>query len=146
MNVVTSRYFSSFINIRYIRDRQKKAIELSFLDINCPSFYFASQNQQIINGISLPQQPLPLVQQQPQFVQQQVQTAPSTSKTTIIKAEVPSTPLAIQQIQVGFKDLRFIFIPLRKILLPPTLGKIPMICTRFKLILSFIRHLMYLRY
>ena len=80
---------------------------MSFLDINCPSFYFASQNQQIINGISLPQQPLPLVQQQPQFVQQQVQTAPSTSKTTIIKAEVPSTPLAIQQIQVGFKRFAF---------------------------------------
>ena len=55
----------------------------------------------MINGISLPQQPLPLVQQhQQQFVQQQVQTAPSTSKTTIIKAEVPNTPLAIQQIQV----------------------------------------------
>ena len=55
----------------------------------------------MINGISLPQQPLPLVQQhQHQFVQQQVQTAPSTSKTTIIKAEVPNTPLAIQQIQV----------------------------------------------
>ena len=33
-------------------------------------------------------------------MQQQVQTAPSTSKTTIIKAEVPNTPLAIQQIQV----------------------------------------------
>ena len=56
----------------------------------------------MINGISLPQQPLPLVQQhQHQFVQQQVQTAPSTSKTTIIKAEVPNTPLAIQQIQVS---------------------------------------------
>ena len=55
----------------------------------------------MINGISLPQQPLPLVQQhQHQFVQQQVQTAPSTSKTTIIKADVPNTPLAIQQIQV----------------------------------------------
>ena len=54
----------------------------------------------MINGISLPQQPLPLVQQhQQQFVQQQVQTAPSP-KTTIIKAEVPNTPLAIQQIQV----------------------------------------------
>ena len=63
-------------------------------------YNFDSPNQQIINGISLPQQPLPLVQQQQQFVQQQVQTAPSTSKTTIIKAEVPNTPLAVQQIQV----------------------------------------------
>ena len=61
---------------------------------------FFSPNQQIINGISLPQQPLPLVQQQQQFVQQQVQTAPSTSKTTIIKSELPNTPLAVQQIQV----------------------------------------------
>ena len=60
--------------------------------------YSDSPNQQIINGISLPQQPLPLVQQQ--FVQQQVQTAPSTSKTTIIKSELPNTPLAVQQIQV----------------------------------------------
>ena len=58
--------------------------------------YSDSPNQQIINGISLPQQPLPLVQQQQQFVHQ----APSTSKTTIIKAEAPNTPLAIQQIQV----------------------------------------------
>ena len=48
----------------------------------------------------MPQQPLPLVQQQQQFVQQQVQTAPSTSKTTIIKSELPNTPLAVQQIQV----------------------------------------------
>ena len=34
-------------------------------------------------------------------MQQQVQTAAPTSKTTIIKAEVPNTPLAIQQIQVS---------------------------------------------
>ena len=52
----------------------------------------------MINGISLPQQPLPLVQQQQQYVQHQ---HPSTSKTTIIKAEIPNnTPLAVQQIQV----------------------------------------------
>jgi len=59
----------------------------------------SSPNQQMINGISLPQQPLPLVHQQHQFVHQQVQTAPSTSKTTIIKAEFPNTPLAVQHIQ-----------------------------------------------
>ena len=71
----------------------KRAIISIFIIRFCYSY---SPNQQIINGISLPQQPLPLVQQQQQFVHQ----APSTSKTTIIKAEAPNTPLAIQQIQV----------------------------------------------
>ena len=68
----------------------------SLIYINIITFY--SPNQQIINGISLPQQPLPLVQHQQQYVHQQ---HPSTSKTTIIKHEVPNnTPLAVQQIQV----------------------------------------------
>lgn len=83
-------------NVKYVLANQSGTGQAT----NVVNVVTSSPNQQMINGISLPQQPLPLVQQhQHQFVQQQVQTAPSTSKTTIIKAEVPNTPLAIQQIQ-----------------------------------------------
>ena len=91
VNVVTSRYLQINFKIIFVKD-----ISISLIYINIITFY--SPNQQIINGISLPQQPLPLVQHQQQYVHQQ---HPSTSKTTIIKHEVPNnTPLAVQQIQV----------------------------------------------
>lgn len=82
-------------NVKYVLANQSGAGQTA----NVVNVVHSSPNQQIFNGISLPQQPLPLVQQQQQFVQQQIQTAASTSKTTIIKTEVPHTPLAVQQIQ-----------------------------------------------
>jgi hypothetical protein len=80
-------------NVKYVLANQSGAGQAG----NVVNVVTSSPNQQIINGISLPQQPLPLVQQQQQYVHQQ---HPSTSKTTIIKAEIPNnTPLAVQQIQ-----------------------------------------------